>query len=159
MIGDLLFASRSIDFRYNRAAGAINVANNGSTALINPSVADDNSPVPTDRVSFRLNYFNNAQEVTGFGPPVFNPQTGVGTSFAQTREYSVETYTFSLEKTFFGGWASAEIRVPFNTGLSSNPRDLNARQHSAQQRAVDSTFNPRPIKRSDRPAPSSTTSP
>ena len=124
MIGDLLFANRSINFRYNRAAGPINVANNGSTALTNPAVADDNSPIPTDRVSFRLNYFNNAQEVTGFGPATFSP-AGVGTSFAQTRDYSVETYTFSLEKTFFNGWASAEIRVPFNTGLSSN-LDLSA---------------------------------
>lgn len=125
MIGDLLFASRSVNFFYNRAAGPINVANYGSTSIINPSVADDNSPVPTDRVSFRFNYFNNAQEVTGFAPAVFNPVTGVGTSFAQTREYSVERYTFSLEKTFLDGWASAEIRVPFSTGLSSN-LDLNA---------------------------------
>lgn len=125
MLGHLLFGNRSIDFRYNRAAGLINVANNGSTSIVNPSVADDNSPVPTDRVSFRFNYFNNAQSVTGFGAPTFNPMTGIGTSFAQTRDYSVERYTFSGEKTFFNGWMSAEVRIPFSNGLASN-LDLSA---------------------------------
>jgi len=43
-------ASRSVDFRYNRGAGPINVANNGSTSIVNPSVADDNSPLPRDRL-------------------------------------------------------------------------------------------------------------
>jgi hypothetical protein len=119
MIGHLLFASRSVDFRYNRAAGLINVANNGSTSVVNPSVADNNSPIPRDRVSFRFNYFDNAQHVTGFGPPVFDAQ-GVGTSFAQTRNYSVERYTFSAEKTFLDGFGSLELRVPFSTGLSPN---------------------------------------
>jgi hypothetical protein len=119
MVGHLLFASRSIDFRYNRAAGPVNVANNGSTSVINPSVADNNSPVPQDRVYFRFNYFNNSQQVVGFGPPVFNPQ-GVGTSFAQTRNYDVEQYTFGFEKTFLDGWGSVELRAPFNTALSSN---------------------------------------
>jgi hypothetical protein len=124
MVGHLLFGSRSIDFRYNRAAGPINVANNGSTGLINPAVADDNSPVPRDRVGFRYNYFNDAQQVTGFGPPIF-AANGVGTSFAQTRVYDVNQYTFNFEKTFLDGWGSVELRVPFSTGLSNN-LDLSA---------------------------------
>jgi hypothetical protein len=119
MIGHLLMGSQSVNFRYNRAAGPINVANNGSTTLVNPSVADDNSPIPLDRIGFRFNYFDNAQRVTGFGPAVFNAQ-GVGTSFAQTREYSVERYTFNFEKTFLDGWGSVELRAPFSTGLASN---------------------------------------
>jgi hypothetical protein len=119
IIGDLLLASRSVNFRYNRAAGPVNVANNGSTSIVNPAVADDNSPLPLDRVGFRFNYFDNAQQVTGFGPPVFNAR-GVGTSFAQTREYSVERYTFNFEETFLNRWASVELRAPFSTGLSSN---------------------------------------
>ena len=35
MVGHLLLASRSIDFRYNRAAGPVNVANNGQTSIVN----------------------------------------------------------------------------------------------------------------------------
>jgi hypothetical protein len=119
MVGHLLFGTRSVDFRYNRAAGPINVANNGSTTLVNPAVADDNSPLPLDRFGFRFNYFDQAQQVTGFGPAVFNAQ-GVGTAFAQTRNYNVELYTFNLEKTFLNGNASVELRVPFSTGLSSS---------------------------------------
>jgi hypothetical protein len=119
MIGHLLFGSRSVEFRYNRAAGPINVANYGSTSLINAAVADNNSPLPEDRLAFRFNYFDNAQHITGFGPAIFNAQ-GVGTAFAQTRDFSVEEYTFSVEKTFLDGWGSVELRVPFNTGLSSN---------------------------------------
>ena len=120
MIGNLLMASDSVNFRYNRAAGPVNVANNGSTTIVNPAVADDNSPIPRDRIGFRFNFFDNAQQVTGFGPPVFNPQTGVGTSFPQTRDYNVERYTFNFEKTFLNQWGSVELRIPFSTGLSSN---------------------------------------
>src|SRR5207237_10275555 len=61
----------------------------------------------------------NAQQVTGFGPAVFNSQ-GVGTAFPQTRNFSVERYTFSFEKAFLNQWGSVELRVPFSTGLSSN---------------------------------------
>jgi hypothetical protein len=120
MIGDLLFASRSIDFRYNRAAGMINVANNGSTAIVNSLIADDNSPMPRDRVSFRYNHFDSAQSVTGFGPAIFDPATGVGTSFAQTKNYNLDRFTFSYEKTFLDQWMSVELRVPFSTTLSPN---------------------------------------
>jgi hypothetical protein len=119
MIGHLLMASRSVTFRYNRAAGLINVADFGSTNITNPAVADNESPIPRDRVSFRFNYFDQAQQVTGFGAPVFNPQ-GIGTAFPQTRNFNVERYTFSFEKTFLNQWGSIELRVPFSTGVSSN---------------------------------------
>jgi hypothetical protein len=119
MVGHLLFGSRSIQFSYNRAGGAINVVNPGSTSFTNPAVADCESPLPEDRASFRFNYYGNAQQVTGFGPPVFAPN-GVGTSFAQTKQYDAEEYTFYLEKTFLDGRASLELRVPFSTGLSNN---------------------------------------
>jgi hypothetical protein len=122
MVGHLLFGTRSVTFNYNRAAGFINVANNGSTSIINPSVADDNSPLPRDRVGFRFNWFGNAQQVTGFGPAVLPTPgvPGVGTSFAQTRGFNVEEYNFNFEKTFLNDQASVELRIPFSTGLSSN---------------------------------------
>jgi hypothetical protein len=124
MLGHLLFGSRSINFRYNRAAGPINVANPGATSLLNAAVADNNSPLPRDRVGFRFNFFSDAQQVTGFGPPVFNEQ-GIGTAFAETRSYDVKSYTFNFEKTFLDQRASLELRVPFSTGLSTH-LDLSA---------------------------------
>jgi hypothetical protein len=119
MLGHLLYGSLSTNFRYNRAAGPINVADNGSTSVVNPAVADDNSPLPQDRVGFRFNYFDNAQHVTGFGPAV-PTAPGVQTAFAQVRNFNVEEYTFNFEKTFFSGMASVELRLPFSTGLSQN---------------------------------------
>jgi hypothetical protein len=124
MIGDLLFSSRSVTFNYNRAAGLINVANPGSTSVVNAAIADNNSPLPADRVYFRFNYFDDAQRVTGFGPPVFDAQ-GVGTSFAQSRSFSLERYTFGFEKSFAEDRLSVEMRVPFSTTLSAN-LDLSA---------------------------------
>jgi hypothetical protein len=118
MIGDLLFASRSITFNYNRAAGMINVANPGSTSIVNSIIAEDNSPVPADRVSFRYNHFDDVQAVTGFGPPVFDAH-GVGTSFPETRHYDLDRYTFIFEKAFLDERLSVELRVPFSTTLSS----------------------------------------
>lgn len=119
MIGQLLMANRSITFPYNRAAGPINVATSGSTSIVNSLIADNNSPLPRDRISFRYNYFDTAQAVTGFGPATFNAQ-GVGTSFAQTREFDLHRYTFGFEKTFLNNRFSTELRVPFNTTLSNN---------------------------------------
>jgi hypothetical protein len=116
MLGDLLFATRSIDFRYNRSAGPINIANNGATSVVNSTISDDNSPLPRDRISFRYNHFDNSQSVTGFGPAVFT--NGVGTSFAQTKDYNLDRYTFSFEKTFLDRLCSVELRVPFSTTLS-----------------------------------------
>jgi hypothetical protein len=118
MLGHLLFASRSVTFNYNRAAGPINVASPGSTSIVNPAVADDESPIPRDRVSFRFNYYNDAQQVTGFGPPVFVGP--VGTSFARVRNFDAEEYSFYFEKTCLDGLASVELRVPFSTGLSND---------------------------------------
>jgi hypothetical protein len=138
MIGHLLMASRSVTFRYNRAAGLVNVADFGSTNITNPAVADDESPIPRDRVSFRFNYFDSAQQVTGFGAPVFDPQTGVGTAFPQTRNFNAERYTFSFEKTFLDQWGSVELRIPFSTGLSSN---LNLSAGAITGPATDTAFN------------------
>jgi hypothetical protein len=124
MLGHLLLASRSVSFRYNRAAGPINVADTGSTSIANAAISEDNSPLPRDRVSFRYNHFENSQGVTGFGPTVFNAQ-GVGTTFAQSRDYNLDRFTFHVEKTFFEDLMSLEMRLPFNTTLSSD-LDLSA---------------------------------
>jgi hypothetical protein len=120
MIGDLLYGTRSVSFSYIRAASFINVRGTGSTSIQNPAIADDNSPIPLDRISFRYNYYHNAESVTGFGTAVPVPGQA-DTAFPVTKNYDVHQYTLSLEKTLFEGhWASIEVRLPFFTTLASN---------------------------------------
>ncbi len=144
VVGDLLLANRSVTFGFIRASGMVNIQGVGSTSITNPSVAEDNSPDPRDRVSFRYNYFHDALSVTGFGNPMPNPATGVSTAFPATKFYAVNDYTFSLEKTFFDGGASLEIRAPFATTLSSH-LDLSAGRITGTSEATDLGTRPVPI--------------
>jgi hypothetical protein len=130
MIGDLLMAGRSVSFDYNRAAGVTRVFSGGSTSVINPKVADNNSPLPQDRIAFRYNFFHDSLAVTGIGrqglsegvsPAGFLLQSAETT----TKSYDVNQYTFQFEKTFLDGRASAELRLPIQNTLSSN-LNLNA---------------------------------
>jgi hypothetical protein len=122
MIGNLLMAGRSVSFAYN--SGAAKIFATGSTNIINPAVAENNSPLPQDRAGFRYNHFTNALSVTGVSnlPPMADPLTGLTTVPTALKTYDVEQYTFSLEKTFLDRRASVEVRIPFQTTLSS---DLN----------------------------------
>jgi hypothetical protein len=120
MIGNLLMASRSVQFAYN--AGAARIFAAGSTNIINPNVAENNSPLPQDRMGFRYNHFTNALSVVGESnlPPVPDPRNAGGVVPTTTKTYDVELYTFTAEKTFLDGWGSVEVRIPFQTTLSSD---------------------------------------
>jgi hypothetical protein len=122
MIGNLLGAGRSVSFFVNRSAGASFINNLGSTSIVNPKVADNNSPLPQDRVSFRYNFFDDAVSVTGASPapPVFDPTIGAFRASSLTKNYDVDQYTFSFEKAFFDQRFSVETRLPFSRGLASN---------------------------------------
>jgi hypothetical protein len=141
MFGDLLFGSRSVRYGFIRAESFVNVAGQGATSLTNPAVADDNSPDPRDRVSFRYNFFSDAQSVTGFGSPVGQTATNPGTAPPVTRLYDVDLYTFTFEKTFCDQLMSLETRIPFSTGVSSH---LNVRAGRITGSST-STFNGAPF--------------
>jgi hypothetical protein len=66
-------------------------------------VADDQSPMPQDRVYVDFNYFNNV-----LGSTNFRLNGAIG---------AVDVYreTFGLEKTFWDGRASIGLRLPLNT--------------------------------------------
>lgn len=81
----------------------------GGTATILPvaggdrrfKLSENNSPFPTDRVFVNFNHFKNAiQDV-------------------DVREFSLDRYTFGVEKTFVDGQWSLELRIPFAYGLDS----------------------------------------
>jgi hypothetical protein len=127
MIGNLLGAGNSVAFFYQRSSGSVFINGTGSTNIINPKVADNNSPLPEDRVYFRYNYFNDSLKVTGdSGNVVFDPSLGVSQinsaprfrGITTTKSYDVHDFTFGGEKTFCNGLFSVEMRVPFTTTLS-----------------------------------------
>jgi hypothetical protein len=99
MIGDLLGGG------YNLGSGG----NGGSLSLAGgdrrTKISEDSSPLPTDRVFFDYNDFKSAA-LTIDG-----------------RIIDVNRYTFGLEKTFFDGAASIEVRVPIENGLAPNETD------------------------------------
>lgn len=62
-------------------------------------ISENNRPLPTDRVFFNYNGFNNA----------------VTTTFLTTGtvlDSDLNRYTMGFEKTFFNGWSSVELRLP-----------------------------------------------
>lgn len=64
-------------------------------------VAENVSPIPTDRVFFNYNHFENAL------------------TDANGLDKSLDRFTFGFEKTFLDGLASFEMRAPFARGLDS----------------------------------------
>ena len=124
MIGNLLGGSRSVSFFINRTQGAVFINGLGSTNISNPKVAENNSPLPEDRVYFRYNFFSQATSVTGISstPPTFNPALSAFTQPTTTKFYENNMYTFGFEKAFFHRTLSVELRIPISRTLSS---DLN----------------------------------
>ena len=124
ILGDLLGGNRSVAFFINRVEGNTFVNAFGSTNVTNVKIADNNSPEPRDRIAFRYNHFADGKQVTGIGdaPPIFDPSLGPAarTQTLQTSHYDLDSYTFSLEKTFFDRLLSVEVRLPINSGLSSH---------------------------------------
>jgi hypothetical protein len=113
VIGDLLNSSRSISFSAVRTGSNINLTGDFGTTAISPNIADNNSPMPRDRIAFRYNHYNDSQTVTGFS------ETG-GMAFPASQTYSVDQYTFTIEKAFLNGWMSFQFDLPFASGLSTN---------------------------------------
>jgi hypothetical protein len=84
-------------------------------------VADNESPTPTDRVFFTYNYFNNIGGGEGGSVERSITVTPIPTGFVITdlpgatvpsRSRDVHRELFGFEKTFLGGDASVELRLP-----------------------------------------------
>jgi hypothetical protein len=124
MMGDLLYGSRSVTFPYSRASGASAALVTGATSIFNPKVAEDESPLPQNRIYFRYNFYNDAQAVVGLGasstvlPPGASAPLTVFTP--TTKLYDYHLYTFGFEKTFWNNMMSFELRVPLQTSLASS---------------------------------------
>jgi hypothetical protein len=110
-------------------------------------IADDDSPIPTDRVFFSYNYFDGLRGQPGIssgtfptsvvvGPttttfPVVGPAITMTTPITTTSVTGVPQSTavpqvdlhrevFGFEKTFFGGNASIEVRIPIYQSMNES---------------------------------------
>ncbi len=90
-----LVNGRAVVQQQQQGVGSFPAVNAGKIRL-----AESTSPIPRDRLFFNYSYFNDVPLAAG----------GV----------SVNRYTFGVEKTFFNGMTSLELRAPFATTLSSD---------------------------------------
>jgi hypothetical protein len=78
-------------------------------------IAENDSPIPRDRFFFNYNHFHNVFQV--FEQP--NPPIGP----LIVRQQPIDRYTIGVEKTFFDGMTSVELRMPiignFDTQLQN----------------------------------------
>lgn len=65
-------------------------------------IGENNKALPTDRIYFSYNHFDNALVTGGYNVP--------------QRTFSVDRYTLGAEKTFCDGQWSAELRMPLGGG-------------------------------------------
>ncbi len=91
----LVVNGRAIVQQSQQGVGSFPAVNAGKIRL-----AESTSPIPRDRLFFNYSYFNDVPLAAG----------GV----------SVNRYTFGVEKTFFNGMTSLELRAPFSTTLSTD---------------------------------------
>ena len=103
MIGDTMglkfffFTKDAVGGTGGRILGQVPLAAGDSSVKI----GEDTSPIPTDRVFFDYNFFNN---------PVISADGSV---------VDINRYTFGFEKTFFDGTCSLEVKVPIISGLNN----------------------------------------
>jgi hypothetical protein len=74
-------------------------------------ISENDSPIPRDRVFFSYNHFQNVFQLSE--TPVLPPGP---TLF---RQAPLDRYTMGFEKTFYDGWTSVELRMPFMGGLNA----------------------------------------
>ena len=73
-------------------------------------ITENNKALPMDRVYFSYNHFDNARQSVGLDVP--------------NRTIPIDRYTLGVEKTFFDGQWSAEVRLPFGGGYHLSATDF-----------------------------------
>jgi len=68
-------------------------------------ISENDSPIPRDRVFASYNHFQNLFQISE--TPAFPPGP------TTIRQEPIDRYILGFEKTFFDGWTSVEMRMPF----------------------------------------------
>jgi hypothetical protein len=119
MFGDLPMSTATVigapgPFGTNAVRSNFSLPTSGGGSRIG-KIAENDSPIPRDRVFFNYNHFHNVfqlseQTLAPPGPPTI-------------RQQPIDRYTLGFEKTFFDGWTSVEVRMPligtFDTQLNT----------------------------------------
>ncbi len=105
MIGDFCSSGGNVIFRGFNAQEQFAVLSQGNVAISGGDrtfkIAENDNPIPTNRVFFDYNHYQN---------PVIDAQGNVR---------NLDRFTFGVEKTFFHDQCSVEVRIPFDNGLNS----------------------------------------
>lgn len=110
MFGDLGLATATVDVRRNPNGtpgfvGNVDLPTAGGSHRV--KIAENDSPIPVDRVFFNYNHYHNVFQLSEQFPfPLGVPPT--------VRQVPIDRYTVGFEKTIFDGQASVEMRLPFN---------------------------------------------
>jgi hypothetical protein len=111
MFGDLAGPTSQLQTLDINTAGGLKIANGtvslpvaGGGSRIG-KISENDSPIPRDRVFFSYNHFQNVFQLSE--SPLFPPGPTV------IRQEPIDRYTIGAEKTFFDGWTSVEVRMPF----------------------------------------------
>ncbi|QDU28560.1 hypothetical protein ETAA8_36630 [Anatilimnocola aggregata] len=115
--GDLNFSPNFEGGSANQSFGTFTVPSAGGSRRV--KIGENNRALPTDRLIFSYSHFQNALQFSE--TPFFGP------GGPTTQLFPVDRYTLGIEKTFFDGTWSCEVRMPFQgafdfqgTGIGGN---------------------------------------
>jgi hypothetical protein len=121
MFGDFFMSGGTLNFGRNEqsaglppTAGSFTIPSAGGSRRV--KIAENNKGIPDDRLIFSYNHFENALQFTE--TPLFNPAGTI------TQTLPIDRYTFGIEKTFFEGLCSCEVRMPFQGSFNFESPDL-----------------------------------
>jgi hypothetical protein len=108
MFGDMLSLAGQVRVRDTSTAqsSALDLPLAGGTRRL--KVSENNLPLPLDRVYYTYSHFSNALSAS-FSTP------GATTRVSDSIDRSI----VGVEKTYFGGWGSLEVRMPFTNGVNA----------------------------------------
>lgn len=132
MIGDSFGIGGALYYGYESQVGGVGATddtNLGGGRQI--KISENTSPMPRNRVFFLYNLFSGAYQTDGIGTTTADPGGGnpasvtplspaTSTVVQGQRNIPLNRFTFGLEKTFFGGMMSAEVRIPIGDTIASD---------------------------------------
>jgi hypothetical protein len=127
IMGNFLGTQKVISFSPGYVGGGSYFLGQTATTVTNAKIADNNSPVPRDRIGYRYDFYSNSNTISGLAPTPSGLNLGTdpisGTKYTFelpfTKSYDTQLSGLDFEKTFANGNASIEVRVPIvNTAAS-----------------------------------------